>query len=206
MIKADLEYVSHHWQDSSFDLWEEVRGTHFFTRAVQRKAMLKGAEIATRLGDSGAAQWYTSQAQAIAASLENHWDSGRGYIVETLNPLGDNKNKVSNLDAGVLVGAIQGANDGCSASDFPCPTNDRVLATAYHLQQDFQSRYPINQQRTTAQGDALGTAIGRYPEDVYDGIGGNLGNPWFILTSTFAELCYRAAHGFQAAHQIQVTS
>jgi glucoamylase len=206
VIKADLEYVSHHWQDPSFDLWEEVKGTHFFTLSVMRKAMLKGAEIANRLGDGGAAAWYSTQAQAIAARLERHWDAGRGYIDETLDSDGGGKDKQSNLDGGVIIGAIIGAADGCGANDFPCSTNDRVLATAYHLQQSFQQIYAINQRRSTPSGEALGTAIGRYPEDTYDGIGGTQGNPWFILTSTFAELCYRAASGFTADGQIQITN
>src|SRR5262249_1935246 len=54
-IKTDLEYVSHHWADTSFEIWEEVKGNHFYTRLVQRKALLDGAKLAEELNDSGAA-------------------------------------------------------------------------------------------------------------------------------------------------------
>jgi glucoamylase len=31
-IKADLEFVAHHWRETNCDLWEEVKGHHFYTR------------------------------------------------------------------------------------------------------------------------------------------------------------------------------
>jgi len=34
VIKADLDYVATHWDAPTFDLWEEVNGTHFYTRLV----------------------------------------------------------------------------------------------------------------------------------------------------------------------------
>jgi Glycosyl hydrolases family 15 len=34
VIKADLDYVSSHWDAATFDLWEEVNGAHFYTRMV----------------------------------------------------------------------------------------------------------------------------------------------------------------------------
>jgi len=57
-IKTDLEYVAHNWQESSFDLWEESNGDNFFTKMVQRKAMIDGAAFATKMGDTGAANFY----------------------------------------------------------------------------------------------------------------------------------------------------
>src|SRR5690606_8540189 len=42
IIKQDLEYTAHQWQKDCFDLWEEVKGHHFFTRMAQRAALLKG--------------------------------------------------------------------------------------------------------------------------------------------------------------------
>lgn len=72
---------------------------------------------------------------------------------------------------------------------FFTPGSDKMLATAYHLEQVFKSLYPLNQNTNAGQ---LGTSIGRYPEDVYDGYGTSRGNPWFIATATFTELYYLA--------------
>ena len=49
VIKADLDFVSNHWQDPCFDLWEEVNGTHFYTRMQQRTALREGAALAKAL-------------------------------------------------------------------------------------------------------------------------------------------------------------
>jgi glucoamylase len=65
LIKRDLEYISHNWPLTSFDIWEEVRGHHFYTRMVQRRALAEGAKLARRLNDGGAADWYTQQAAAL---------------------------------------------------------------------------------------------------------------------------------------------
>lgn len=52
----------------------------------------------------------------------------------------------------------------------------------------------------------LGNAIGRYPEDTYNGNGNGQGNPWFICTNAFAELYYRAIKEWTANGGVTVTS
>jgi glucoamylase len=52
----------------------------------------------------------------------------------------------------------------------------------------------------------LGTAIGRYPEDTYNGNGNSQGNPWFICTNAFAELYYRAINEWTKAGSVTVDS
>ena len=46
LIKTDLEYVANHWNQASFDLWEETYGAHFFTLVVQRRALIEGSALA----------------------------------------------------------------------------------------------------------------------------------------------------------------
>jgi glucoamylase len=58
------------------------------------------------------------------------------------------------------------------------------LATAIALKDSFASLYPVNSQ----QNHYLGTSIGRYPEDIYDGYGMSVGNPWFLATAAYSEL------------------
>jgi glucoamylase len=52
----------------------------------------------------------------------------------------------------------------------------------------------------------VGIAIGRYPEDQYNGVGTSQGNPWFLATTLYAELYYRAIAEWTAAGKITVTS
>lgn len=196
VIKADLEYVAHHWRDSSFDLWEEVRGQHFYTRMVQRRALVEGADLAQRLGDSGAADYYRSQARALEKHIDNHWNGGLGYVQATLDPENGNRGKDLNLDVAVVLGALHGdTGDG-----FYGVTSDRVFATAAKLAEAFRELYSINPR------EGLGVAIGRYPEDTYDGYRTDgKGNPWVLATAAFAELCYRAQKELKSAGRLQIT-
>lgn len=51
----------------------------------------------------------------------------------------------------------------------------------------------------------LGNAIGRYPEDTYNGSGNSQGNPWFLATNAYAELYYRAIYEWTNNGGVTVT-
>lgn len=184
VIKADLEFTAHHWREPNFDLWEEVLGDHFYTRMVQRKALVLGAEFARELGDHGAADWYASQAQALSAEIERHWNADLGLIMPTLNLRGGVDYKHSHLDTAVLLGALHGdAGDG-----FMTVHDPRIKATMDRIEGKFREIYPINHRP-----EIPGVAIGRYPEDKYAGNDFNGGNPWVLLTVAYAEAYYQMA-------------
>ena len=64
------------------------------------------------------------------------------------------------------------------------------MKTAAKIEESFNRIYTINQNTN----DNLGTAIGRYPEDSYDGYRTDrLGNPWFLTTFAMAEYYLRLA-------------
>jgi glucoamylase len=208
LLKVDLEYTSHRANDpaakNGYDLWEEVKGNHFFTRMAQWRALVEGAKFANQRGDSGAAAYYAGEAGSLAQEIGKHWDNGRGYIVATLDP--DNPaRKPSQLDSCVVIAALYANPRGASESLF-APTDDHVLATAVKLSDEFCKDYTINQRRSDAQNRALQPGIGRYSEDTYDGVNTNArGNPWFLATAALAELCYRAASDWTKAGQLTVT-
>ena len=194
LIKTDLEYVAHHWNQNSFDLWEEALGSHFFTLVVQRRAMVDGAKLAQSFGDNGAAQFYSQQAQQIGQVLQSFWNSSGNYVVTTIN-MQSGPRKVSLLDSSVLLAALYGdVGDG-----FYAPYDDRILATLEVLKEVFRKEYPINQNPN------LGVAIGRYPEDTYDGVSTNgTGNAWFIASQSAAEIYYRIALHLTQVRQFQI--
>ncbi len=183
-IKMDLEYVSHHWNDPSYDLWEEVKGTHFYTLMIERRALIQGAKLARYLNDEGAANWYQKQAKAIEDELQNFWDPLKGYFVETPNRVDGLDYKYSNLDVAVILGLLHGGlNDGFLNWD-----DQRVTSTIEKLIDAFAKLYPINQRK-----EIPGVAIGRYPEDKYNGYAFTGGNPWPLCTLAIAEALYRYA-------------
>jgi len=63
------------------------------------------------------------------------------------------------------------------------PVNPRILASLQGLVAVMEPLYTINK-----EGPGLG--IGRYPEDVYNGIDTSRGNPWFLCTAAAAEVLY----------------
>lgn len=178
VIKADLEYVSHHWQEPSFDLWEEVQGDHFFTRLVQKAALTKGAQLAQIMNDPAASDWYLRQAQKI--DLEEFMPANQDYILTTLRQTAGLQGKNSNLDSAVTLGFIR----------IPDMFNiiRKVPGTLRILEKTFGELYTINRRFAD-----MAPAIGRYPEDVYDGDTFRAGNPWVISTLAQAESYYRLA-------------
>jgi glucoamylase len=52
VIRNDLAYVAQYWNQTGFDLWEEVQGSSFFTVAAQHRALVDGSNLAQSLGTS----------------------------------------------------------------------------------------------------------------------------------------------------------
>ncbi len=187
VIKKDLDYVAVHWREPSFDLWEEVQGDHFYTRMVQRRAMVEGAQLALALGDSKSARIYSRQAIEIEQDLVNFWDPSRGYFIATRNQVAGLNYKHSQLDTAIILGLLHGSlNDG-----FLPFSDQKVQSTLDHLARAFTQVYKINH-----RSEIPGVAIGRYPEDQYGGNHFNGGNPWPLCTLALAEAYYRMGFDF----------
>lgn len=192
IIKADLEYVSHFWNHTSFDLWEEVDGMHFFTAMVQLRALKEGEHVARAFGDEGAAQWYGDQAIYLERFARRFWNKDKGRLVAML------WSRRSGLDCAVLLGSLHGLPQEGEPGEpvFP-PWADEVLISLLGLVRDMGDRFPVNTQATRGDGNSVnqlqGVGIGRYPEDIYDGYGTSIGHPWFLCTSSAAEILYRTA-------------
>jgi glucoamylase len=189
VIKKDLQYVAEHWREPSFDLWEEVKGDHFYTRMVQRRALKEGADLAEQMGDTPSAELFRREALEIEKTILEFWDADRGYFVATKNRVEGLDYKNANLDTAVILGLIHGSmNDGFLSFSDP-----RVQSTMNHLIESFRQTFPIN-----GRAEIPGVAIGRYPEDRYGGNHFNGGNPWPLCTLAVAEVYYRAATELRA--------
>ena len=184
LIKADLEYVSRNWNLPSYDLWEEVRADHFFTKVVQRAALLEGANLAQRLQDSAASDWYLKQAGALTAQLNSFMDPTLEYIPVSQNYSEGLNAKQSGLDVAVILAVLRSPEKNA----FVSVEHLQLQKTLNVLIESFQKIYSINQKASSP-----GTAIGRYPEDVYDGVGTSRANPWVLSTMAVAEAYYKLA-------------
>ena len=70
VVKLDLDYTANYWNQSTFDLWEEVYSSSFFTTAVQHRALRSGAALASKLGQSSVASAYSTQADNVLCFLQ----------------------------------------------------------------------------------------------------------------------------------------
>jgi glucoamylase len=193
VIKADLEYIARYWMSPGFDLWEEVDGLHLFTAMVQRKALKEGAELAGIFDDDGAQKWYEKQEQVLTRLVKTFWNPFEQRLVATL---GSGR---SGFDCGNLLGALHGGFEEDGVELFG-PASDEVLMGLLDLVDDQRARFRINhpfaeteEEKTVAPKVWKAAAIGRYPEDKYDGDGITVGNPWFLCTAAAGEILYRAA-------------
>ncbi|KAH7927805.1 glycoside hydrolase family 15 protein [Leucogyrophana mollusca] len=191
IIKLDLDYVMNNWNQSTFDLWEEIDSSSFFTTAVQHRALREGSALATAIGQTSVVSGYDTQAANVLCFLQSYWNPTSSYI--TANTGGGR----SGIDANTVLASIHtfDVDAGCDAVTFQ-PCSDVALSNLKVYADSFRSIYSINNGLT---GDEA-VATGRYPEDVYQG-----GNPWYLTTFAVAEQLYDALTGWANQGSIAVT-
>ncbi|KAI0831613.1 carbohydrate-binding module family 20 protein [Hypoxylon sp. FL0890] len=192
IIENDLSYVAQYWNQTGYDLWEEVSGSSFFTIAAQHRSLVEGAALANTLGVSSTA--YDAVAPQVLCFLQSFWSASSGYTLANINV----NNGRSGKDANAILGSIHTFDPalGCDAATFQ-PCSDRALATHKVVVDSFRSIYTLNS--GIAAGSAV--AVGRYPEDTYYN-----GNPWYLNTLAAAEQLYDALYVWQTQGSIEVTS
>ncbi|KAK4687124.1 glucoamylase, partial [Tremellales sp. Uapishka_1] len=187
VIKNDLEEVAHNWPQPGFDLWEEVNGHHLFTLVMSSRAFEAGSILASRLDDPLAAEYYDAQVALIDPMLRRFWDPEKGIWRATLR-----QDDRTGLDCAFALTTIWTADR---------PSDPEILSTVYQYIKSFQGVYGLNKQSWVA-----GWGVGRYKEDVYDGVGKSKGNPWYICTFSAAHTFYLMVQDFRKAGQIEVVN
>lgn len=161
-------------------------GMHFYTLLTQYTALSEGAIFVAELGDSGAAEFYKLQAGLIAKFLNEQFRDESIGLKTTIRKVNNGLDyKTSNIDVAPLLAIIH---------TYPyqkifSPHSNHVKKYIEVLVSTFKNIYSINHQFPE-----LGVAIGRYPEDRYDGYKtSGMGNPWFLSTLALAEYqCHSA--------------
>ncbi|PIA13613.1 Six-hairpin glycosidase [Coemansia reversa NRRL 1564] len=205
IVKRDLDYVAEvYGQNKHCDIWEEARGLHLYTLLAQRRALVEGVLFMQKVDDK-AADKYNHAVKGIEKLLPQFWDDKRGHLLTTVDKSGGIRSKQSNLDAQTMLAGLHYGIDG---NDEFGVGSKWMTATVFQLLRVFSSMYTINEVASTEIGGKnipVGVAIGRYPEDVYDGVGVSSGNPWSLLTSGLAEYHYRLAALFISANSAEVS-
>jgi glucoamylase len=195
VLRTDLAYLTQVWNRRGFDIWEEYRADNYQTRLVQLAALRKGAAYLNKPQDAALARQALLVSQQLLPLLDDHWDPARGFLRSQLAIAATDgyTAKKTDLDSAVVVSVVEANLPGKSHSVL----DDRVQATVQVLSELFRQNYPINQ----ATDPGLGLAYGRYSGDVYFG-----GNPWYLITSYFAQFHFRLAQELAKGESFVVTS
>jgi glucoamylase len=207
IVRNDLAYVAQFWNQSGYDLWEEVDGSSFWTVAVSQRALVEGNAFAELLHQS------CDQCLAVAAQIrcfqQSFWSGAAVTANINLVQLPATSPNRSGLDANSILTAIHvfDPDAPCDDSTFQ-PCSPQALANHKAVVDSFRGLYPVNQDgnatsnvninANTNSPNQTAIAIGRYPEDVYQG-----GNPWYLCTLAAAEQLYDAL--YQWSHQSALT-
>ena len=174
VLRTDLDFIVSVWSQRGFDIWEEYKADNYNTRLAQLVALEKSNHWLP-------SPRYQKVAIQLATLLDDHWDPARGFLRSQLAIAATDgyTAKKTDLDSAVIVTVmdVDRESEGHSVMD------DRVQATALVLEDLFRTSFAINRQN-----DDLGPAFGRYSGDVYYG-----GNPWYLITSYYAQFYYRLA-------------
>lgn len=200
IVRFDLDYVALKWHQNGFDLWEEIDGKHFYTFMVQHAALVTGSKIAASMGYRDASSYYATQAEYIAAFIkERFWNEKRGHLIETYG-----FDSRSGLDSALFLASIHALDilnwEGeDTPTDLYPPYSDELISSLAQYISSMRSLYPINSVRMDKFSDLgfnssiIGIGVGRYPEDIYNGDGTSVGNPWFLCTATVSQNLYLLA-------------
>lgn len=207
IVKADLYYIIESWFKPGFDLWEEIDSVHLFTALTQLKALQCGFDLAELVGEKDDKFLFKLRASFQALRFFIVVDSGfKGssvpYLVETPSLVVQGSR--SGLDIASILASLRSHDmTARDSQQIPFPVEDSaVISTLMALVNDMKYRYPINHKLLGTVG---GVALGRYPEDVYDGYGVSEGNPWFISTATASELVYKLVYQLHNIGEIRFT-
>lgn len=187
IISNDLSYVGQYWNETGFDLWEEVLGSSFFTVQNQHRALEEGKALATTLKQTCTG---CDQAPEVLCFLQSFWNGK--YIVSNINT----NIARTGIDGNSILSAISifDIDAYCDSPTFQ-PCNSKSVANFKVLIDTMRETYAINKGIPVGQG----VAVGRYAEDIYQGT-----NPWYLITLAAAEFLYDAVAQWRARHRLVV--
>ena len=190
VVQNDLNYVSQYWNDTGFDLWEEVEGSSFWTTAVQHRALVEGANFAHSIGKI--CSRCESETPFILCFLQNYWNGSS--VISNVNL--QSQYSRSGIDCNSILTSIHtyDPSTSCDNTTFQ-PCSSYALSNHQTYVNSFRDIYPLN----SGINASTAVAVGRYSEDVYYG-----GNPWYICTSAAAEQLYSALHQWNNSGNINV--
>lgn len=205
-IYYDLKFIMLNWREENFDLWEEVKGFHFFTSLVQLKAIKLAQENLPfyQASDSGVLDdAFINKLEETYNNILNFMENDAGFTEADKCHYIENPQSKSHR-CGLDIATIIGSNlthdylfeHDLGNAEIPYSSRDlKILNNLHHLGKKFVDLYPINDEFKKSE-LSIGCCMGRYPEDVYNGNGTSQGNPWFLAVSNSCLLVYNTIQDY----------
>ena len=178
VVQNDLSYVSQYWNQTGFDLWEEVNGSSIFTTAMQQRALVEGSDLAKALG--GSCPHCDSQAPEIACFMESYWWGNRSISNQNVQSQGYTR---SGYDCASILTSIHlfDAKAKCDVDGYQ-PCQGKALANHKAVVDSMRKSYRIQDDlQPIFEGKAA--PVGRYPEVSICTTYGRIGTEFLARTS-----------------------
>lgn len=192
LIETDLNFILAHWREPCFDLWEEEKGQHYYTKLLHHAALADGALWMRETG-APSSSWQACHAisQEIAQTLASYWRQDKGFYESRKKVVDPSPGK--ELDFATILAVLHAKlKDGEHSVLDP-----KVMATLACLEALFGAIYKINQGRPATTGPAMG----RYAGDSYFS-----GGAYYFSTLGAAEFYYSLAEQVTAGAGLEATA
>ncbi|KAF8259961.1 Six-hairpin glycosidase-like protein [Lactarius quietus] len=163
-IDLDLQWISLHWNQSSWDLWwAPVWAGSYWTSSLQYRALVAGARLSRTIGRYENTPGYDKVAPLVLDYLQesrpsplSFWNEKEGYMTETTitNVASGGR---SGIGAAPLTVSVINFDPtlGCDSATFQ-PCSDRALSSLKVVGDAFKELFPINQQLPSDQSPYFG--------------------------------------------------
>ncbi|KAI9457901.1 Six-hairpin glycosidase-like protein, partial [Russula earlei] len=192
-INLDLQWISMHWNESSWDLWwPPVWGGSYWTASLQYRALLAGARLSRSVGRD--VPEYESHAHLVSQTF---WNEEEGYMSETtvtdVKTGGRSGKGVAPLTVSVLN---FDPSLGCDSETFQ-PCSDRALSSMKVVGDAFRVIFPMSRSLSPSQPNPL---FGFFLEEKVFG-----GHPQYFATLHASEQLFDALITWDLIGGLQVT-
>ncbi|MGE0237336.1 MAG: glycoside hydrolase family 15 protein [Parvibaculaceae bacterium] len=178
LLHHDIDFVLAHWDEPDFDMWEEEKGSNYYTDRLAASGLERAAswlDRAARNEDRRKAAACRHTAAHLRRRLDDYWLDNGGFYRSRLTGT-----PAKHLDISVIFAVVHSGEDG----PLHGLRDPRMLATLTKLEALFARDYVINRDRPAGRAPALG----RYSGDVYFS-----GGAYYFSTLAAAEFHYRLA-------------
>ncbi|KAF8473009.1 Six-hairpin glycosidase-like protein [Russula ochroleuca] len=196
VINLDLQWISSHWNQSSWDLWwPPVWGGSYWTASLQYRALRGGARLGRAIGRDNNVAEYDAHAAMVLDYMQTFWNEKEEFMTETT--VTDVKKGRSGYGSAPLTVSVYNFDPslGCDDATFQ-PCSPRALSSLKVVGDRFKAFFPISQNFTDKQPPYYGF----FTEDEFIG-----GHPQFFASFNSAEQLYDALITWDKIGHIEVT-